>query len=398
MAAPTIISGVADDSVILSNQKIIDMDNRIAQLEPDATPLTTMTMKLNKVSAKAQKHEWLEDQNIPRLTTLSVSAASGDTTISVSTGTGQYFRVRDTIRIASTGENVAVTAVSTDTLGVKRAIGSVTGLSAASGVDLVKLANAAAEGATLGTLQQTKKVAQFNYTQIVRQPWGFTNTALATSWYGGNLNDNEAKKKLIEHKYAIENMAFFGRRNLDTTAGAVTGYAGGITDYIATNITTASSGALTQATWEAFLQTLFRYGSREKVVFVSPIVYRALNSFPLAKLAPNDSGPGVKDYGVQLSSYQGGGTDGKVMIALKRDWDDFQRASPQLGGIAVAIDMQYVQWNPLINEGMNRDTKLLPNRQANDEDSAKQEYLTEGTFTWKLEQCHGLLRGVTAYS
>lgn len=398
MAAPTIIAGVADDSLILSNQKIIDMDNRIAQLEPDATPLTTMTMKLSKTPAKAQKHEWLEDQNIPRLTTLSVSAASGDTTISVSTGTGQYFRVRDTIRIASTGENVAVTAVSTDTLGVKRAVGSVTGLSAASGVDLVKLANAAAEGATLGTLQQTKKVAQFNYTQIVRQPWGFTNTALATSWYGGNLDDNEAKKKLVEHKYAIENMAFFGRRNLDTTAGAVTGYAGGITDYIATNITTASSGALTQSTWESFLQTIFRFGSREKVVFVSPIVYRALNSFPLAKLAPNDAGPGVKDYGVQLSSYAGGGTDGKVMIALKRDWDDFQRASPQLGGIAVAIDMAYVQWNPLINEGMNRDTKLLPNRQANDEDSHKQEYLTEGTFTWKLEQVHGLLRGVTAFS
>lgn len=393
---PTVISGVADDSVILSNQAIIDMDNQIAQLEPDVAPLASMLMKLNKVPAKAQKHQWLEDQNLPRLTTLAATAATGDTTITVATGTGQYFRVGDTLRIASTGENAAVTAVSTDTLGVKRALGSVTGLTAATGVDVVRLANAAAEGATSGTLLQTKKVAQFNYTQIIRQPWGFTNTALATDWYGGDLDTNEAKKKLIEHKRDIENSLFFGRRALDTTAGAVKGYLGGLTDFIASNVTTAASGALTQATWETFLQTVFRYGSREKIVFVSPIVYRAINAFPLAKIAPNDTGVGIKDYGVQLSSYLGGGTDGKVMLVLKRDWDDYQRASPQLGGIAVAVDMANVSYNPLAGGGRNRDTKLMPNQEANDEDSERQEYRTETTMTVKLEQTHALLRGVTS--
>lgn len=393
---PTVINGVADDALILSNQFIIDMDDQIAQLEPDVAPLATMLMKLNKKPAKAVKHEWLETQLLPRLTTLAATAATGDTTLGLAAGTGQYFRINDTIRIASTGENVAVTAVSTDTIGVLRAVGSVTGLSVAIGVDVVRLANASQQGALKGTLLQVKKTNQFNYTQIVRQPWGFTNTTLAEGVYGGNLDDNEAKQKLVEHKRDIENTLFFGRRARLTSGTHPQTFMGGITDYIATNITTAAAGALTQATWETFLQTVFRYGSREKIVFVSPIVYRSINAFPLAKIAPDDAGPGIKDYGVQLSSYIGGGTDGKVMLVLKRDWDDFQRASPQLGGIAVAVDMANVQLNPLVNNGVNRDTKLMPNMAANDEDSEIQEYRTETTATWKLEQTHALLRGVTS--
>ena len=367
---PTMLTGVVDDADILSNQRVVDMSPTIAQLEPDEAPLTTMLQKIGSRSAYSQKVEWLSDELVPRLTTLSASAASADTAISVATGTGTYFRPNDVVKIATTGENCYVTAVSANTIYVTRALGGVTAVSAASGVDLVKVGNAAAEGATLGTLLQTKKVANYNYAQIQRDPWGFTNTLVASKLYGGPEPANEAKKKLIEHKRQLENTMFFGVRDLNTSGSAPIGYCGGLFQYVTSNLTTGV-GTLTESVFETFLRKAFRYGSQNKVFFCSPLIVSALASFAQSKLAP--PAPSIDTYGVSLSTYQSA-QGAKVQIAVKRDWYDFQATSGQYGGVGVVVDMEDVTMRPL------RDTVLKPDRQANDEDSVKQEYLTEWSF------------------
>lgn len=390
---PTLLSGVVDDADILSNQRVVDMSPTIAELEPDEAPLTTMLQKVSKRAAYSQKVEWLSDELVPRLTTLSASATSAATSLSVPATTGAssgtYFRAGDVIRIASTGENCYVTGVSADTLYVTRGIGgtSVTAVSAASGVDVIKVGNAAAEGATLGTLIQTKKVANFNYAQIQRDPWGFTNTLVASKLYGGPEPANEAKKKLIEHKRQLENTLFWGVRDLNTSGSAPIGYCGGVFQYATTNLT-ASVGTLTESVFESFLRKAFRYGSQNKGFFCSPLVASALSSFPQGKLAP--PAPGITEYGVSLSSYQSA-SGAKVQIMVKRDWYDFQNTSNQYGGIGVMLDMDDITMRPL------RDTVLKPDRQANDEDSIKQEYLTEWSFEMGNEKKHAIISGITGY-
>jgi hypothetical protein len=390
---PTLLSGVVDDADILSNQRVVDMSPTIAELEPDEAPLTTMLQKVSKRAAYSQKVEWLSDELVPRLTTLSASATSAATSLSVPATTGAssgtYFRAGDVIRIASTGENCYVTGVSADTLYVTRGIGgtSVTAVSAASGVDVIKVGNAAAEGATLGTLIQTKKVANFNYAQIQRDPWGFTNTLVASKLYGGPEPANEAKKKLIEHKRQLENTLFWGVRDLNTSGSAPIGYCGGVFQYATTNLT-ASVGTLTESVFESFLRKAFRYGSQNKVFFCSPLVASALSSFPQGKLAPPANG--ITEYGVSLSSYQSA-SGAKVQIMVKRDWYDFQNTSNQYGGIGVMLDMDDITMRPL------RDTVLKPDRQANDEDSIKQEYLTEWSFEMGNEKKHAIISGITGY-
>lgn len=385
---PTILTGVVDDADILSNQRVVDMSPTIAQLEPDEAPLTTMLQKTSKRAAYSQKVEWLSDELVPRLTTLSASATSAATALSVATGTGTYFRPGDVIRIASTGENCAVSAVSADTVYVvARTLGAVTSISAASGVDVIKVGNAAAEGATLGTLIQTKKVANYNYAQIQRDPWGFTNTLVASKLYGGPEPANEAKKKLIEHKRQMENTLFWGTRDLITTGTAPIGYVGGIYQYVTSNIT-SSVGALTETLFETFLRKAFRYGSQNKVMFCSPIVASALSSFPQGKLAPPS--PSIDTFGVSLSKYQSA-SGAMVDIAVKRDWYDFQTTGNQYGGIGVVVDMDDITMRPL------RDTVLKPDRQANDEDSVKQEYLTEWSLELGLEKKHAIISGITGY-
>jgi hypothetical protein len=385
---PTILTGVVDDADILSNQRVVDMSPTIAMLEPDEAPLTTMLQKTSKRAAYSQKVEWLSDELVPRLTTLSASAASSATALSVATGTGTYFRPGDVIRIASTGENCAVSAVSADAVYVvARTLGAVTSISAANGVDIIKVGNAAAEGATLGTLIQTKKVANYNYAQIQRDPWGFTNTLVASKLYGGPEPANEAKKKLIEHKRQMENTLFWGTRDLVTTGDAPIGYVGGIYQYVTSNLT-SSVGDLTETIFETFLRKAFRYGSQNKVMFCSPVVASALSSFPQGKLAPPS--PSIDTYGVSLSKYQSA-SGAVVNIMVKRDWYDFQSAGNQYGGIGVVVDMDDVTMRPL------RDTVLKPDRQANDEDSIKQEYLTEWSLEIGLEKKHAIISGITGY-
>ena len=385
---PTILTGVVDDADILSNQRVVDMSPTIAQLEPDEAPLTTMLQKTSKRAAFSQKVEWLSDELVPRLTTLSASATSSATALSVATGTGTYFRPGDVIRIASTGENCAVSAVSADAVYVvARTLGAVTSISAASGVDVIKVGNAAAEGATLGTLIQTKKVANYNYAQIQRDPWGFTNTLVASKLYGGPEPANEAKKKLIEHKRQMENTLVWGVRDLVTTGSAPIGYVGGIYQYVTSNIT-ASIGTLTETLFETFLRKAFRYGSQNKVMFCSPLVASALSSFPQGKLAPPS--PSIDTFGVSLSKYQSA-SGAMVDIMVKRDWYDFQAAGNQYGGIGVVVDMDDITMRPL------RDTVLKPDRQANDEDSVKQEYLTEWSLEIGLEKKHAIISGITGY-
>ena len=385
---PTILTGVVDDADILSNQRVVDMSPTIAMLEPDEAPLTTMLQKTSKRAAYSQKVEWLSDELVPRLTTLSASATSSATALSVATGTGTYFRPGDVIRIASTGENCAVSAVSADAVYVvARTLGAVTSISAANGVDIIKVGNAAAEGATLGTLIQTKKVANYNYAQIQRDPWGFTNTLVASKLYGGQEPANEAKKKLIEHKRQMENTLFWGTRDLVTTGDAPIGYVGGIYKYVTSNLT-SSVGDLTETLFETFLRKAFRYGSQNKVMFCSPVVASALSSFPQGKLAPPS--PSIDTYGVSLSKYQSA-SGAVVNIMVKRDWYDFQSAGNQYGGIGVVVDMDDVTMRPL------RDTVLKPDRQANDEDSIKQEYLTEWSLEIGLEKKHAIISGITGY-
>lgn len=376
------LSGLVDDNDILSNEKIIDMDDVIAMLDPDVSQFTTMLMKVASSPAYNTKIEWLEDQLFPRLTTLAASATSAAGTIDVATDTGAYFRANDLIRIGSTGEALLVTAVSTDTLGVTRSIGSVAAASAASGVDVVIVGNAAAQGATLGTRKITKRVAAYNYEQIQRNPYGFTESLLATRLYGGDALDKERKKKLVEHKRAIENALFFGARDLNTSGSTPVGYAGGAVEYISSNIK-AAGGTMTKSSFDTYFRDFLQNGSQNKVMFCSPLVATVVSGYSRDNWVR--STPSDRVWGVKIDAFISGAYGYEVPVVVKKDWNDFQT----YGGYAFVIDLDYVKFRPL------RDTRLLKGRQANDADEKDEEYLTEFSLEFAQEAVHGLITGVT---
>jgi hypothetical protein len=388
---PTITSGIVDTEAVLADEKVVDMEDKFRLLDLDNSQFSTMLNKLPSKVAKREKVNWLEDELFPNLTTLAASALSAASSLSVATGTGTYFRAGDLVRIVSTGEMVEVTGVTSDAIGVSRSIGGVDAATAASGGDLLIVANAAAQGADYGTLKVTKRVLGYNYTQIVRHPFGFTGTDVEIETYGPGEPANELAKKAIEHKRALENLSFFGARDFTSASPSSKGYAGGLSEFLSTNVW-SSAGAVDLAYIDGKIQQVFQRGSQQKVIFAAPTPAAALSNLfanNWVRARPED-----RVYGAKVNSFINGAYGESVPVVVKREWGQRQSASNGHGSWMFIVDMQYVKKRPM----RNRNTAILRNRQGNGEDKVIHEYLTELSFEFSQEKVHGLIKGITGAS
>lgn len=385
--AVTILTGLVDEQDVLSNEKVVDMSDEIKLLDPEVSQFSTIAMKAASKPAFNPKVEWLEDQLRPRVTTLSASATSAATTVSVATDTGQYFRAGDVIRFAAAGDAATVDSVSTDTLTVTRGLGGVTAASSQSGLEVVIVGNAAVEGATLGTRQVTKKVAGFNYEQILRTPFGFTETYLATKTYGPAQPGYQAAMSGTQHKREIESTLFWGARDISTPSTPLR-TCGGMVEFISTN-SNAAGGALTSANLDLYLEAVLAHGEQDsKVLFCAPRVATAISGFLKTAWAPNTTND--KLFGAFVNGYVSGTYGSRIPVIVKREWSDQSTASSQYGSQAIIVDLSYVYYRPL------RATRYLTNRQANDADEVTNEYLTEFSLQVCQESVHAKITGVTS--
>jgi hypothetical protein len=331
-------------------------------------------------------NEWLEDELFPRLSSVASGGATNGSNIVVAAGEGVYFRAGDIVRNARTGNAVRVTSVATDTLSVTSVLGRVAFAAAAAADQLLIVGNASAQGATLGTEKITKRVAQFNYQQIQRNPYGFTRSLMASKLYGGPVPMKERKKKLVEHKRAIEYTLFWGTRALDTSGSEPNGMAGGIYEFVTTNVKNAA-GTLTKVLLDTYMRDFLQHGDQNGVLFVSPVVSAAISGFLRDAWSPTETGKRL--WGAKVDGFISGAYGFQVPVIVKRDWNDFSTASGQYGGWAFYVNMDSVEMPVL------RTTDLLRDRQGNDADRYDEEYLTEFGFKLEHERKNGIISGVT---
>lgn len=331
----------------------------------------------------------LEDQLRPRLITLSASATSAATTINVTAGQGLYLAADDTLRDLYTGEMMLVTGVTTDAIGVTRAIGAVAAVSAASTEQFMIVGSAYKQGASYGTSRIVKRVLGYNYTQINRDPFSFTGTETAIEEYGGRNPMKEQVKKLIEHKQSIEQTLFWGARAFDTTNKR--GQCGGAYEFISTN-TNKNVGTLDKSTFDTNIMTALLHGNmNSKALFVAPIVNKAMSGF----LRDNwvRATPDETKWGVHVDAWVSGAYGTVIPVFVKRQWGNYTTSNSNgPGGSAFLLDMDYVRYAPL----RDRDTQLLLKRQAPGDDLDSREYLTEFSLEFMQESCHAFWSGITA--
>ncbi len=381
---PTILSGLVDTADPVSAELKIDMREKIADLDPDTSQFTTMLMKLPQERAQSFKVEWLNDELMPLVSALAASATSADTNLQVTTNEGAYFKAGHIIRNVLTGEPMRVTGAAASSITVVRAIdGSTAASSASADAKLVIVGGSNEQGATAPTALITQRATNYNYTQIIRNSYRFTNTAKATQWYGGPLEAKERRKKAVEHKWEIENMLFFGARSYSAGSNNPRHSSGGLLQYV-----TGESD--TDTLDEVELQTFFRhgleYGSKRKVFFCAPLVAQVISSFVEEDFHAR---PGDNIHGVKVDGVISGVSGQQIPVIVKREWKRYGESAGQYGTYGVLVDLDYVQLAPL------RDTVLLPNRQANDADESMAEFLSEVSLKVERPEVHRWLVDVT---
>ena len=134
----TVISNSRNTGNIAQDRRVVDMGKQIALLDPNESPFVTF-LKVAKKDARCvynPRFEWLEDDLITAQSTVA-TAISSATATSLSVEDGSIFRSGDIIHLPAVGENMLVTAVSSNTLTVSRAYGTTEAAAAIAAESLV---------------------------------------------------------------------------------------------------------------------------------------------------------------------------------------------------------------------------------------------------------------------
>ena len=383
---------------------IRQVDDKIADIEPDKAALITLINKLRKRhSVKSARYEWFERDYIPRWAQNSAAAVAnntGSTTVSVTDGTlfvpGDMFVVPKVVSSSTAPELVRVTAVNGNVLTVVRDVGS-------AGVDTIPangalrlVGNAYEENGALPTAKTSARVPKITYTQIFRTTTDFSRTAMASEAYGAPQGDRrlEHKYKLVEHKEKLNSALLWGRASEALTGGPSSNpirTTAGLRSIISTNVVDAG-GTLTLKKFDDFARLAFRYGPSKKILLAAPKILGAINAWGVSHLMVK---PAEDHYGVMIRQVETPyGVWGLVL-----DWmlEDGVAGQNGFGGVGFSIDLDQISYVWLENNGINSDTHVELNVVKDGKDGARDQILTEGGFKIKLEKNHAMLYNVTDY-
>lgn len=377
--AVDMISGARNTENILAVNKKVDM-GPVHMLEDDRLMLTRLLSKLGKREVHNTKFSWMTDEIRPKFDQLAEALDNSETGVDVDNGA--YFNINDLVKVVETGEVMRVTAITTNTLTVVRGVGTTAGTAAADNGQLLIIGNQFAQGATSQAALTTKEVEKYAYTQIMRDAVHLTGTELAMSksdgLFTGDEQNKQRAKKLLEHERNKNLTGYWGESNFDVAT--LRGLAGGINAFIpAANRDGVAT--LTEAEWNDGLKNAFRYGSGKKVVLCSRSVAGIINEYManVQRVSPGDS-----KFGVKMVDYISPHGDVSIVTDHALEGTEYDK-------YAFVLDLaecKYVCFK-------GRDTQLLLDRQATDEDGVKDEYLTEFGFEWGHPSRHYVFTSVT---
>jgi len=393
MAEVAVGTNVSTEEFV-ADEKVIDMDPTMRKLDPDQTQFTTMTSRVGSRVATREKINWLEEQYVLDVFSMTAYTAGAATiTLTNATPDGNAIKPNDVIRNMRTGGVCTVASIAAGVITVGTWI--VAGANGLAGDKFLYVGSAYPQGANIGTPKYSQRVLGYNYTQIFREPWSFVGTATAIELYGGGEPAKEAARKGVEYKRQIEHNGFFGARFFNNTGTFASpadpqGGAGGLIQFITTNVQ-AVGGELTSDFLDLFMATVLAKGSSDKVIFTGTVGAYYISRF-------HRSGQGAfwkptreNVHGVKVDGFISGVFGYEIPVVVKKEWANYPSGANGYNGNLFVIDMTNVDRRPL----RDRDTKLLTNRQGPGEDRVAAEYMGEMSWEVAQEKTHGLLTGIS---
>lgn len=384
-----VVTGQRTTAAVASSQRVIDLQKEILLLEPNEAPLTVISQRTKKGTLRERcsdvQFSWHNDESEVRFGAVNNGAGYASTATSVVVADGTLFAAGDVVVVPRTGEQVLVTAVSTNTLTVTRAWGTTTAAALVDTDPLLIIGTSQVEGAASPTARTQNPTKVDNYTQIFRE-----SVEASGSWMSSSNMSTphdwpyQHKKKAIEHLKEIEYTGLFGSPKSGTQRST-----GGLLNFLTSN-GQDMGGTMTETELETWLRTLSRYGSGTYTVFAAALPISVINNFSVGRLHTQ-----VDDttYGVKIMEYIS--AHGVLQLVKHKLLE-----GAIYGGYMIAVDfksdntMKYRFLNG-DGPGPSRDTKLLTNRQAPDVDGQKDEWLTEQGWQVGRPKTGGVATGIT---
>lgn len=374
-------------------------------LNPSLTPILTLVTRIGnrKKSTNAARVEWIEDDylNVWGLVSNGTTAYSSAAT-SIVVADASLFAVNDLVAIpvapssSAVEEVVQVTAVTlaSNTLTITRGIGGSGANTIGATADLRVLAPAFPEGAAFGTVRTVSKTVLISYTQIFRRPVSVTKSEVAQALFGPS-NDRlyQRRKMLEEHRRDMESAGLWSHPSEALALPSTIRTTMGLKNRIVTNVYNAN-GTLTEGAFLTFTQQAFSqyYEGSEKLLVAAPVVISGLDTWANNKLRLAE---GDDVYGIKLSRYTT--NHGDFMVTRDLNLQNAPSGSGVgWGAEAYALDIDSIEFAPLVGNGENRDTQLLVDVVKDGADQYRDEYLTEAAWVVRFEKRHARMYGVTA--
>lgn len=422
-----------------------------------AAPLTGLISLLKEEVTNDPEYKWFEKRLAEqRTTTVAISStiAIYDTSITVAAqkvtaatiAAGNVTFTADTqyaIKVAASPENVfrighIIRMAMTDTGGKKQEVlGRVNAINTASdtpanvlgfiatrtvttavdydlaaniGIEVLAVGSAFAEGGLdISSGIYTQPINPYNLCQISRAPFSITGTALKTSlkYDETGAYKDQAKDASVAYMIELEKNYFFGERNLYSSGGQIVRTMGGLlwylrqweagTNYGVTASTSDSDdnkriidnagGTISDKTYNSYLERLFRVTnnkSNEKLVLCGSGFLSVINQMYMGRVCLDASLPFTDTYGMDVVKHK------TPFGTVYYKTHPLMSQNAILRNNAFFLDMQNFVYRYL--DG--RDVALLKNRQANDADYRKDEWLGETGLEIRFPESHMYLQNV----
>jgi len=261
-------------------------------------------------------------------------------------------------------------------------------IAAAGNVSAVIIGSVNPEGGTSPSSLIYDPTEIYNYTQIFRTSLDMTRTGKATRLRTGDQVKEARAQALEMHSIEMEKAFIFSQLSLRTGAnGKPERTTKGIRNFLSTNV--KDYAGLNSATWvqggeaffDSYMKDLFKYGSEEKLALCGNGALLGIQQMVKAG-GTMQLQPGITSYGIKVVTLVSAfGTLHFKMHPL------FNLLAP-FNNSALIVDPKYLVYRYI------DDTKYLPNRQANDLDGEKSEFLTEAGLEMHFERAHGWLDNI----
>lgn len=355
------------------------------QKEPEKVNVSGQSIGVGIVhNPKFEQHlDEIEDDDV----TLNYSAGYNSSAVSIVVSDGALVAKNQMVYVPRTGEIFRVSSVSTHTLTITRGESGTTAAALVHGDALILQGSAYAENALSGDLRFKQTSFPYNYTQIMREPYGESRTSAGSKYHNGAQSyDRQKRLHLISMLRRFNGTLWLGGRDADTSNKFRT--MGGVIEFIDSGNVMDVDQNLTRADFEYFCRKhLFSYNSNRKTLFCGARLLEKIDGWANDKSYLKEENT-LNQFGMAVRSYRS--RYGIIDLVWEPYFDKLTAGTTPINTYGVGLELPLVKLNYLSNGHLRSKDDI----QENDRDGRKGEWLIEAGVELAVPKSASIIRGV----